>query len=308
MLTAKPLSSGDLVADRRLEHARGYAAAGEPAAAAELTEQALEIVPAWAAGWFELAGFHEAAGHRDAAIAAYERALALDAADACGAGLRLARLGARPTPAAPPPAHVAGLFDGYAARFEEALVGRLGYRAPAVLAAAIAAVAPGRRFRHGLDLGCGTGLMAEALAGSVDRLDGVDLSAAMIAVAARKGLYATLEVGDVTAALAARPPAALDLVIAADVFCYLGDLAPVVAAAARAAAPGAIFAFTVERWDGGDAMELHLGDSLRYAHTRSHLERVTTAAGFAPLHLEETVLRRDRDADVGGLVAVFTKT
>ncbi|MBP0575354.1 methyltransferase domain-containing protein, partial [Mycobacterium tuberculosis] len=80
-------------------------------------------------------------------------------------------------------------------------------RGPAQIAATIAATAAGRRFARGLDLGCGTGLMAEALAGRVAHLEGVDLSSAMVAKARAKGLYADLRVADVVADLrdAARP-------------------------------------------------------------------------------------------------------
>jgi predicted TPR repeat methyltransferase len=299
-------SSGDAIADRRLAHARDYAAAGEPAAAAELMEQALERVEAWAGGWFLLGEWREAAGDAAGAAAAWERALALDPADRCGAVLRLARLGARATPAAPPPEHVRALFDDYADRFEESLVGRLGYRAPERLAAAIAAVAGERRFARGLDLGCGTGLMARALAGRVESLDGVDLSPAMVAAARAAGLYAALAVGDVVADLDGRAAASLDLVTAADVFCYLGDLGAVVAAAARVLAPGGVFAFSVEAAGEGD--EVRLGDSLRWAHGRGHVERVAAAAGLTIARLEHDALRRDRDRDVMGLLAVLTKS
>ncbi len=43
------LSSGDVIADRRADYARMLEEGGEPEAAAELMEQALELVPAWAA-------------------------------------------------------------------------------------------------------------------------------------------------------------------------------------------------------------------------------------------------------------------
>ena len=39
-------------------------------------------------------------------------------------------------------------------------------------------------------------------------------------------------------------------VLAADVFVYCGDLAPIAAAVARVMAPGGLFAFTVESHDG----------------------------------------------------------
>ena len=58
---------------------------------------------------------------------------------------------------------------------------------PALIIDALNAVAPGRRFASALDLGCGTGLMGEALRERIDHLTGVDLSAAMIAKARERG-------------------------------------------------------------------------------------------------------------------------
>ena len=301
------LSSGDLLADRRLEHARGYFEAGEAGAAAELMEQALEIVPEWAAGWFELATFHEAAGAREAAIAAYERALGLEPEDRCGAGLRLVRLGARAQPDAPPPAHVRDLFDGYAARFERALVEGLGYRVPQHLAAALERAAPERRFAQAIDLGCGTGLMAPEIRDRVGRLDGVDLSSAMIAEARAKGLYDALAVGELVQDLDGRAAHSADLVIAADVFCYLGDLVPVFGAVARVLEPGGVFAFSVEALEADDGQEIRLRDSLRYAHGLAHLERAAAASGLTRASLERVVGRRDRGADIAAFVMVLVK-
>ncbi len=88
-----------------------------------------------------------------------------------------------------PPAYVARLFDDYAWRFDKHLIKNLGYRAPALIADALSAVAPGRGFVSALDLGCGTGLMGAPLRERIDRLAGVDLSAAMIAKARERGLY-----------------------------------------------------------------------------------------------------------------------
>lgn len=301
-------TSGDLTADRRRAHAREYLAAGEPAAAAELMEQALELVPEWAVGWLELAEFREAAGDRDGAVAAYERCLALDADDHCGASLRLVRLRAREAPPAPPAAHVRDLFDGYAGRFEKSLVEGLGYRVPEDLAALLAAHAPDRRFAACLDLGCGTGLMAPLLRPRVDRLEGVDLSSAMVDAARAKGLYDALAVAELVADLTDRPAATFDLVVAADVFCYLGDLAPAFAETARALASGGLFAFSVEALAMDESDEpWRLRDSLRYAHAPAHVEALARASGLVPLELRPSVGRRDRGRDVAACLCLFTK-
>ena len=95
--------------------------------------------------------------------------------------------GEKKPPGALPQAYVTRLFDDYAPRFDAHLTENLGYRAPALIAEALTAVAPGRRFASALDLGCGTGLMGTPLRERVDCLAGVDLSAAMIAKARERG-------------------------------------------------------------------------------------------------------------------------
>ncbi len=300
-------TSGDLVADRRRTHAREYFGAGEPAAAAELMEQALELAPQWAVGWLELSEFREGAGDRDGAVAALERCLEFDPEDRSGATLRLARLGARTAPAAPPAAHVRDLFDGYAGRFEKSLVEGLGYRVPMDLGRILVRHSSDRRFASALDLGCGTGLMGPFLRPIAERLEGVDLSPAMIAVAREKGLYDALAVGELVEDLRARPAAGVDLIVAADVFCYLGDLASPIDEAARVLASGGLFAFSVEALAEEDGAPWRLRDSLRYAHAPAHVEALARSTGLEPLEMCPTVGRRDRGSDVAACICLFTK-
>jgi predicted TPR repeat methyltransferase len=296
------LSSGDPVADRRHAYAAGLAEAGDHSAAAEVMEQALEAAPGWAAGWFVLAGYREAAGDMDGAAAALGETRRLDTDDRLGAALHLARLGRLDAPPVPPQGYVRALFDDYAPRFDKALIGALGYRAPTLIADALDGVAPGRRFGRALDLGCGTGLMGAAIRARVDRLAGVDLSPRMIAEAAARCVYDDLRVDDVVGILGASEK--LDLVTAADVFCYLGDLAPVLAAARRALAPGGLAAFTVEDAGAGPAPWV-LQESLRYAHGKSYVFDAVSEVGQL-LVMKQTWLRLDRGAKVEGLVVVFT--
>ena len=83
---------------------------------------------------------------------------------------------------------VEGLFDEYAATFEDSLVRQLGYDVPAQMEALLArehADEQGRVSRQlAVDLGCGTGLAGAALRGRCHgRLLGCDLSAMMVAEA-----------------------------------------------------------------------------------------------------------------------------
>jgi predicted TPR repeat methyltransferase len=294
-------SSGDVLADKRYAYARQYRAAGDHQAAADLFAQAVELAPAWAAGWFALGESREAAGDATGAAEAFARALELDPDDAHGVAPRLAVLRGE-TPSGLPAGYVRALFDDYAPRFDSHLTVELDYRAPALIVDALDRLAPGRRFSLALDLGCGTGLMGAAVRDRTLRLEGVDLSPVMVAEAARRGVYDAVEAGDLVAWLRTRRGA--DLVLAADVLVYLGNLAPLFAAVAGALSQGGLFAFTVET-HGDDGFVL--GRSLRYAHCQSYLRERAADAELAVRLLEPAVTRRDAGEDVPGLLAVLAR-
>src|SRR5258705_3530350 len=125
------LSSGVLFADGRFELAGDRQLKGDLAAAADLLLQATDLAPGFISAWFTLGEIREQLGERDAAIAAFRKALAADPEDRHGASLRLMLLGAEKL-SAMPEAYVRVLFDQYAPKFEKALVDDLGYRGPGV--------------------------------------------------------------------------------------------------------------------------------------------------------------------------------
>jgi predicted TPR repeat methyltransferase len=101
--------------------------------------------------------------------------------------------------------------------------------------------------------------------------------------------------------LVKEPPGQYDLVLAADVFVYCGDLAPIVGAMARVMRPQGRFAFTVE---AHDAEGISLQPTLRYAHGREYVRRIVEAASLKVLHLGPAQTRREKGEWVAGLVAV----
>lgn len=311
-MTAMDLTSGDLIADRRADYARMLATGGDLEAAAELMEQALEITPGWSAGWFLLGEYREKAGIRDAAIEAYRRVLELNKDDVFGAGLKLTILGDRAQPATPPVAYVEQLFDDYADRFETALVEKLDYKVPGRLAALIEAMGRAHYVRA-IDLGCGTGLMGVELRARVDHLEGYDLSANMLAKAEDKGIYNHLDQADLSLGTAeARlinadlDAGRADLVAAADVLMYLGDLEPVFMLSSALLSTGGHLAFSVEHlMDGND--DFRLQPSLRYAHSPAYIERLLSTHGLAPLGSEKLVIRMDGGAPVQGILFIAEK-
>jgi predicted TPR repeat methyltransferase len=214
------ITSGDLIADRRYDFARAYAADGDLAAAADLYAQAVELAPG-----FARPGSRSARRARRWAIATARARRSRSArggpAGSPRRGAASARLGGADPATAALHAYVRTLFDQYAPRFDRALED-LSYRRRALLREAV--VHAGTRFGSMLDLGCGTGLAGAAFRPHVDWLVGVDLSPKMVEQARAKGLYDRLAVADIGSYLAAQPDAAFHLVIAADVFAYVADV------------------------------------------------------------------------------------
>jgi predicted TPR repeat methyltransferase len=240
-------------------------------------------------------------GRHDKAAASFEESIARGG-DAVLNGWYLAGLGRAPVPRGAPPAYVEGLFDGYAEGFEEHVRTALAYDAPRVLTRRWAA--SGGRWRSALDLGCGTGLAGPHLRTLAARVTGVDLSGNMLARARERGCYDALHKADVAAFLAGTGET-FDLVIAADVFIYVGALDDVFGSLARVMPAGGAFAFTVEESAGP---ELELRASLRYAHSEASIRRLARDHGFEVEALERGAVREDQRVPIPGLFAWLRKS
>ena len=242
-------------------------------------------------------------GRPDDACLHLEAALAARPDDAGIRFLRDTASGAQPS--RPPDAFVTGLFDEMADDFDRHLVERLGYRIPERIAEAIGGWLDARaRPRRIVDLGCGTGLLGEQLRGRFEELAGVDLSPKMIERARARGLYTRLVAGELVAFLAARPASSADLLVAADVFVYLGDLGPACAQAARIAAPGARFVFSVEV--AGEGAHFRLQSTSRYAHGPGYVRALATTHGFEVALESAETIRTERGRPVAGYLYVLS--
>lgn len=290
--------------------ARALRAAGWPEEADAAYRRALALRPAYAEALNNRANLRRGGGARTAA--GYLRALALrpdwetahgnladlledlyDEGDAATAA-RFAALWrarhpdhpvARHTGAAlageqterrAPDGYVRQEFDRFADTFEETLA-VLGYRAPALLAECVTRAGLGGDLDV-LDAGCGTGLCAPFLRGAARRLVGVDLSPAMLDKARERQLYDELIEAELEEFLL-RHPRSFDLAMAADVFCYFGDLDRVMAGMATALRPGGALFFSVEALAEGEEGYRLLPHG-RYAHAEPYLRRVLAAHGL----------------------------
>lgn len=197
--------------------------------------------------------------------------------------------------------YVRHLFDQFSADYDARMLGPLRYAAPQILWDLAHLVMPGRRDLAILDLGCGTGLAGAQFCDMARRLDGIDLSPAMIEKAKARGLYDGLLVDDLEHALA-RPGPAYDLILAADTLVYLGDLAPVLRGAAARLAPDGYFLFTVEAQDGDG---FGLGPKRRWRHGEAYLRAAAAAAGLEVAGLVAAAPRSEANQPVSGFAVAL---
>jgi predicted TPR repeat methyltransferase len=200
---------------------------------------------------------------------------------------------------------------GRAAPEFDATLAKLRYQAPQlVFERAFEVLGPTSVALDVLDLGCGTGLCGEWFRPLAQWLVGVDLSSEMLGQARARGCYDELICEEITT-YATRCTARFDLICAADVFCYFGDLRAVFAAVAALVRPGGLFAFSVEDRNAASSNDEDgpgLLEHGRYAHSASYLESVLMRLGLSCASMEPVVLRFERGAPVRGLVAVAKRT
>lgn len=281
--------------DAMLHRATAEARLGRLPEALTGVEGLLALQPAHAAAWGLRGGLLRELQRLDEAALAFEEALRLGADPELNA-FYLAAVRSDRSPPAPPAAYVQGLFDAYADDFDRHLVDELRYEGHRRLLEVLARVASDP-YASALDLGCGTGLCGPLLRPMTGRLTGVDLSAPMLDKARALGVYDRLVQGD-AAGFLRDDGSVYDLLVAADVFIYVGSLEPLFAAA-DVAMPHGTMCFSVELCP--DDADFRLQPSLRYAHSLAYLHRLAAAHRFEVLAMERAAVREDQKAQVAGL-------
>ena len=317
----------------RLTLARAYIASGDASAAMETARETAMLNPSVAVAALGLGEAMLAAANLPTAIGEFQRALRLDPnLTEARAGLgrawleageaekalaafaeiaepndalkeKIAKAEAMRTQRRSDAGYVRHLFDQFSTDYDVRMRGSLAYRAPEILRELASLILPVQADRSILDLGCGTGLAGVAFRDMAARLDGIDLSPAMIARARSLGIYDELKVGDIETGLTTFGRR-YDLVLAADTVVYLGDLAPLLPHVAACMTQGATFLFTVESKDG-DGFEL--GPKRRWRHSESYLREAAAHAGFDISGIVQCSPRMEAGAAVAGLAVALTR-
>ncbi|HLA39492.1 MAG TPA: tetratricopeptide repeat protein [Candidatus Glassbacteria bacterium] len=217
-------------------------------------------------------------------------------------------------PERPPGRYIAHLFDNHAPNFDEHLVRELQYTVPEdlVFLARQRANNPEEKWNV-LDLGCGTGLLGLAVASYARQLVGVDLSARMLAKARDRNLYHRLEQLDVLSMMKLEAASSYDLIVAADVFVYLGNLDDTIREATRLLRPNGLVAFSVEaleRLASEDARQdtpkdYQLSQTGRYVQSSDYLRKLAVENGFKTIDISPTQIRLEKGRPVHGWLAIL---
>ena len=198
------------------------------------------------------------------------------------------------------------MFDGYAKRFDRHLLGELQYRTPDLMMQTIEQHLPGKKFHQVVDLGCGTGLMGVEIRSRAFRLVGVDLSPKMLQTAlARGNVYDCVVEAEVVDFL--RGEQRFDLMLAADVLVYIGDLTAWFDAARNASMPSGSLVFSTEDAGEEPSVDWVLRSTGRYAHSADYVRRCGEAAGWRLLGFDHVTLRMESSQPVVGNIFLMER-
>jgi len=230
---------------------------------------------------------------------------------------------------------VSALFDDFADTFDAKLEA-LGYKVPGLVGEAadeLLAISGQSSYRSALDAGCGTGLAGRFLRPLVSgQLVGIDLSKKMLDLAAKctlskgcglkdenaadddgdKPLYdhlASLDL-EMTTLKDLDAGVGFDIIVAADVFVYFGELSKLLSNFAKLADSsgehGAFLIFSCERIEEEEGSMWKLQKSGRYAHSKSYVVNTAANAGWLLVGYDEITPRYEKGEAVKGHLFRFS--
>jgi predicted TPR repeat methyltransferase len=288
-----------------------WKALGRPDKARTSFAHALQYNPGNADTHYNLGTLYRDLGERGEAERHFRRCLECDPHDRWGAGILLAHLGLTDAPDQTPQAQLLSLYDVRSRFWDQERC----YFAPALVADGLRRHAPHAGLAI-LDIGCGTGLVGALLRDLASRLEGVDISSAMLEKAKAKGAYDRLFNAELASFLAQHRDR-YDAILGAATLIHFGDLEALFHAASRCLRDHGLFVFTLfpheaDATDAGPdytaASNYRLAQSGCFEHSASYVERLAAQSGFSVLELEKTIHEHDQDDNpIAGLLVVLRR-
>ncbi|TLP40783.1 methyltransferase domain-containing protein [Arcobacter arenosus] len=192
------------------------------------------------------------------------------------------------------------LFDRYADYFEEHLVNSLKYKVPNIIKEKLKPLNLSNNSKV-LDLGCGTGLMGKTIVDIFPNLVGVDISSKMINETRKKEIYNKLYTNDINDFLFKNLDY-FDLIIAADVFIYLGELENIFTCVKKSLNKNGYFIFTTEILNNVNKENYQLAKTGRFSHSIKYIESLIKKSEFELINKEEIILREENKIGQKGIV------
>ena len=196
-------------------------------------------------------------------------------------------------------AYITALFDNYAPQYNLHMQ-LTRYQAHKLIARALQAQIPAPA--SVLDLGCGTGLVAQELAAYT--LTGVDLSGAMLSQA--RG-YAALHNEEIGAFLTTSADSRYDAVVLAETLVHFGPLLETFKQIARVLSKNGVLCLNVETDPSLKLSQFVLNPTGRFEHSAAYLRHCCQQAGFEVLTLQPIESRLEADKPVPGLLLLARK-
>jgi predicted TPR repeat methyltransferase len=207
------------------------------------------------------------------------------------------------TPDSAPLEYVEAVFDNYAKDFEHSLIDKLQYKTPQALWERYHRLFREPPREYCLDLGCGTGLAGVQFAPCCTNMTGVDISEEMLAVAKEKNIYNELKKDDIVRFLNTTSQF-YDVIIAADVFTYIGDLEKIFTACFEKSKNKGLFLFSVEE---AASTQFELKETGRFGHSPLYIRNLCQKTGWSLLDSHLSRLRQDKGEWIKGSLFILQK-
>jgi predicted TPR repeat methyltransferase len=273
-------------------------------------ERALLYKPDKANSHFNLAKLCRDAEDQVSAVHHFRRYLECDPTDIFGVRMILAHMGQGATPERASEAQLAEVYKSRA-EFWDGNRNTASYLAFAAVAEAFRDHMAGAN-PDILDIGCGTGMVGALVRQCARRLDGVDLSAAMLEKAREKQIYDRLEQADIVSFMSDHKDS-YDGIVGAAILIHFGDLTSIFQAAHQTLREKGLFVFSVFSNETDDReFAVNAIKSLAqygcFRHSAGYIERLAKECGFSVAMLKTIVHERyPKLGEVPGLLVVLQR-